>query len=299
MTDQEILGYYKHAYNHARQTGGGGRETPHEIAHVAALKAVLAVGGGENGTITTEEMPLSIQPEDPAVGHQRRLNFSSHWLDQGGRRQRIAANPSFTHVTDAFAAGGIYERAYLAGESKAEERVGSILAEQENAVHAALAAANGMQALLDDLHDMLGVETPEALVASIQQLIATRNHSGAAPASSAEDLTEPIVAGAVPAAVELDAGTHAWCSCGRSESQPFCDGAHKVVNAAGGDHAPVPIKLRKRTSMTLCMCKQTSTPPYCDGTHDALEKAPPAADAPAPVADTPAPDPEVPTEAPA
>ncbi len=37
-----------------------------------------------------------------------------------------------------------------------------------------------------------------------------------------------VIAQKAPFAVELEAGkTYHWCSCGRSKSQPFCDGSHK------------------------------------------------------------------------
>ncbi|NDC36921.1 MAG: CDGSH iron-sulfur domain-containing protein, partial [Proteobacteria bacterium] len=26
--------------------------------------------------------------------------------------------------------------------------------------------------------------------------------------------------------LEMEPGTYYWCSCGRSKSQPFCDGSH-------------------------------------------------------------------------
>lgn len=30
-----------------------------------------------------------------------------------------------------------------------------------------------------------------------------------------------------PVKVQLEAGQHHWCACGRSTSQPFCDGSHR------------------------------------------------------------------------
>ena len=41
-------------------------------------------------------------------------------------------------------------------------------------------------------------------------------------------MEKPIIAGKTPIGVELEAGkTYAWCSCGKSTNQPFCDGSHK------------------------------------------------------------------------
>lgn len=58
---------------------------------------------------------------------------------------------------------------------------------------------------------------------------------------------------------------YAWCRCGRSEQQPFCDGRH-----AGTDWTPL-VFTAKRTQLDwLCACKFTQTPPYCDAAHNRL-----------------------------
>lgn len=66
-----------------------------------------------------------------------------------------------------------------------------------------------------------------------------------------------------PMGVELEVGkTYAYCSCGKSKTQPFCDGSH-----AGAEFKPVIFKVEKTGKQYLCGCKQTDNPPYCDGTH--------------------------------
>ncbi len=76
---------------------------------------------------------------------------------------------------------------------------------------------------------------------------------------------QPFVAQKAPYVLELEPGRYAWCSCGRSEKQPFCDGSHK-----GTSFRPVVFELEERKRVALCGCKHTAKPPYCDGTHKQL-----------------------------
>lgn len=66
-----------------------------------------------------------------------------------------------------------------------------------------------------------------------------------------------------PIAVEVEAGKeYYWCSCGKSATQPFCNGAHE-----GTSFTPTSFTPEKSETVYLCQCKQTKTPPYCDGSH--------------------------------
>ncbi|WP_068472398.1 CDGSH iron-sulfur domain-containing protein [Saccharicrinis aurantiacus] len=74
------------------------------------------------------------------------------------------------------------------------------------------------------------------------------------------------IAGKVPQMVDLkDAVTYAWCACGKSANQPYCDGSHQ-----GTDFEPKIFTVDKPIKAALCMCKQTNNPPYCDGSHNKL-----------------------------
>ncbi|MFT5132209.1 MAG: CDGSH-type Zn-finger protein/mannose-6-phosphate isomerase-like protein (cupin superfamily) [Gammaproteobacteria bacterium] len=69
-----------------------------------------------------------------------------------------------------------------------------------------------------------------------------------------------------PCLVSLKAGRpYAWCSCGRSSRQPFCDGAHKDTSFEPLRYIP-----EQDEDVLLCACKQTKTAPFCDGSHNNL-----------------------------
>lgn len=78
-------------------------------------------------------------------------------------------------------------------------------------------------------------------------------------------MTEPVVAQKSPYALTLQPGSYWWCACGRSKTQPFCDGSHK-----GTGLEPVKMELRETKQVYLCGCKQSRTKPLCDGSHKTL-----------------------------
>ena len=77
-------------------------------------------------------------------------------------------------------------------------------------------------------------------------------------------MDKPVPADDKPMATLLEAGEmYWWCACGRSSSQPFCDGSHKHAGKS-------PLKFQAVCSerRVICICKRTATPPFCDGTHE-------------------------------
>ncbi len=76
-------------------------------------------------------------------------------------------------------------------------------------------------------------------------------------------MTDAIRVSDTPYAVDVEAGkSYFWCACGRSKSQPFCDGSHK-----GTDFSPVKFTAEESKTVYFCGCKQTKNPPLCDGSH--------------------------------
>jgi CDGSH-type Zn-finger protein/mannose-6-phosphate isomerase-like protein (cupin superfamily) len=79
-------------------------------------------------------------------------------------------------------------------------------------------------------------------------------------------MSEAVMASRKPFLVELQAGRrYAWCACGRSRRQPFCDGSH-----AGTGIEPVQFVATADREAVLCGCKRTGRAPFCDGSHNAL-----------------------------
>lgn len=79
-------------------------------------------------------------------------------------------------------------------------------------------------------------------------------------------MDKPVVAGKSPIPVELKKDeTYYYCTCGKSDNQPFCNGAHQ-----GTSFTPMAFTAEKDETAYLCACKHTKNPPYCDGSHQNL-----------------------------
>jgi CDGSH-type Zn-finger protein len=80
-------------------------------------------------------------------------------------------------------------------------------------------------------------------------------------------MTKPKIAQKGPYVMEVEPGRYAWCTCGYSQKQPYCDTSHR-------DHAPemrsLKVEITEKKTVAWCGCKQTGTPPFCDGTHNSL-----------------------------
>ena len=79
-------------------------------------------------------------------------------------------------------------------------------------------------------------------------------------------MADPVVAQKSPFMVTVEAGRkYFWCTCGRSQKQPFCDGSH-----SGTEFTPLMYEADVSKPLWFCGCKHTETAPLCDGTHATL-----------------------------
>jgi CDGSH-type Zn-finger protein len=74
----------------------------------------------------------------------------------------------------------------------------------------------------------------------------------------------PVIASKTPFQAKVEAGkSYWWCSCGKSSSQPLCDGSHK-----GSGFAPMEYKATADGDAWFCGCKHSKNAPMCDGSHN-------------------------------
>lgn len=74
-----------------------------------------------------------------------------------------------------------------------------------------------------------------------------------------------VIAQRSPYVMEVGPGMVYWCRCGRSRTQPFCDGSH-----TGTAFPPIEVEFKERQRVAFCGCKHTKNRPFCDGTHSRL-----------------------------
>jgi CDGSH-type Zn-finger protein len=75
-------------------------------------------------------------------------------------------------------------------------------------------------------------------------------------------MSEPLIAQKGPFVQKTEPGEYWWCACGRSASQPFCDGSHK-----GTGFSPIRAEIAEAKTVAWCGCKHSANRPFCDGSH--------------------------------
>lgn len=83
-----------------------------------------------------------------------------------------------------------------------------------------------------------------------------------------EILKLPIISQKAPYKVHVKKGVrYSWCSCGLTKTEPFCDGAHKLVKT---ELKSVKFEVDEDKVVSLCGCKHSKNMPFCDNTHNFL-----------------------------
>ena len=78
-------------------------------------------------------------------------------------------------------------------------------------------------------------------------------------------MDQPNIAQRFPYVTDVEPGKYAWCACGLSQNQPYCDGSHKTT-----PFRPIVVEITEKKKIAWCGCKQSKNKPYCDGTHKNL-----------------------------
>ena len=78
-------------------------------------------------------------------------------------------------------------------------------------------------------------------------------------------MSKPKCCQKMPYVLNGEKKKYAWCSCGESVNQPFCDGSHKVT-----EFNPIIVDNDNEGNIAWCGCKASSNAPYCDGSHSKL-----------------------------
>lgn len=78
-------------------------------------------------------------------------------------------------------------------------------------------------------------------------------------------MSNPDIPARTPFVMDCQPGKYAWCSCGKSANQPFCDGKHQ-----GTGMVPVIEEVTEARKVAWCGCKHSKNAPFCDGAHNSL-----------------------------
>ena len=78
-------------------------------------------------------------------------------------------------------------------------------------------------------------------------------------------MADPKIVQKVPYILEVEPGKYAWCACGLSTNQPYCDGSHKSTGIK-----PIVEEITEKKKVAWCGCKHSGKKPMCDGSHNKL-----------------------------
>jgi CDGSH-type Zn-finger protein len=75
-------------------------------------------------------------------------------------------------------------------------------------------------------------------------------------------MKKPKIAQKSPYVMDMKAGKYAYCTCGESKKDPFCDGSHTTT-----EFTPEIIVIEEDRKVAWCGCKHSNKGAFCDGAH--------------------------------
>lgn len=98
-------------------------------------------------------------------------------------------------------------------------------------------------------------------------------------------MPDPKIAQRSPYVCDQKPGKVAWCACGHSANQPYCDGSHGRMNTG---ITPIVVEIAEEKKIAWCGClalaegfangsqthmqAHSGNKPYCDGSHAKLPR---------------------------
>lgn len=79
-------------------------------------------------------------------------------------------------------------------------------------------------------------------------------------------MSSPKIPQKKPYVMHVEAGNYAWCVCGKSEKQPYCDGKHREDM----EYRSLKVEITEPKTVAWCGCKHSQNKPFCDGSHSKL-----------------------------
>ncbi len=76
-------------------------------------------------------------------------------------------------------------------------------------------------------------------------------------------MDKPTIAQKSPYVMDMKPSTVFFCTCGNSDNQPFCNGAHK-----GSGFTPTKVDIMEEKKVAFCGCKHSGNGAFCDGSHN-------------------------------
>jgi CDGSH-type Zn-finger protein len=66
--------------------------------------------------------------------------------------------------------------------------------------------------------------------------------------------------------MDMEPGVYFYCTCGKSNDQPFCDGEHRYTS-----FRPAKVTIEESTMVPWCLGKYSEKVHICDGKHRELK----------------------------